>query len=525
MGFLNLPDPVAKQVWTAAEIQQIIAALQGFSAQSGDIGWPLLCQGHIDFDGLYTLENLRTLWGVHNADEYDSLQAAIDAAESAGGGAVFIPPDTTVEVEDVTVEASNITIFGAGSSSVLQLGASVSSFGFQTANTGLTDIVFRNLTFDGASKAVTGISARGMQRFKVRDVYFKNMGAGKAIHITTGSGGAGDYSTDAEVSDCTFYNGGAEDILIDNLVGGKFHNNHSEDCGATAFLAEPASSSAYIQYLEFSNTRVDNPTTHGISILGSGAAADDKWSRNAVRNCQVYSAGSDGLRLGETAKLLKDTSCTGCSIHDAAGDGITVLTEGGLIDGYFIEGTTDDGIDQLTSTNLVIGTGQILNSTGDDFTSGMKHVGPFMSTNSTAYTKANGATGDLGYALTIPANTVKIGDMVRIRAFFSSDAAGDTISVRSNLEAVSIGTTNDFSASVGMWIEWNCHIVALSGADSTYVPYWWVWTAGSTRAHADKNDVTIDWTADVDVTFEVVASGGTGEVKLRGVTVEILGGV
>ena len=127
MGFVNLPTIADKQLLTGAQLRQIVAALQGYAAQSADIAWDLVAGGNIDFDNLYTINNMRTLWKIINADEYDSLEDAVTAAEGGSVGAcVIIPPNTTVTTTGCTIDASEIAIIGFGDSSIIQVSSGTS---------------------------------------------------------------------------------------------------------------------------------------------------------------------------------------------------------------------------------------------------------------------------------------------------------------------------------------------------------------------------------------------------------------
>ena len=67
MAFANLPEFVARQILTAALLNQIITAMQGFSAQTGDLNWPMVAGGNIDIDSQYGIVNLLTFWNIVNA--------------------------------------------------------------------------------------------------------------------------------------------------------------------------------------------------------------------------------------------------------------------------------------------------------------------------------------------------------------------------------------------------------------------------------------------------------------------------
>ena len=152
-GFVNLPDFEPRQILTAALLDQLVSALNGFAAQSGDIAWPLIVQGNIDFDSSYTVDNLQTFWNYINADEYTSLQAAIDVAEgNPNGGCVIIPPNTTITSTGVDIEGSKVAIVGCGPTSTIQLLSGAGPL-IESDTSTRTDLALYNLTLDGQSLA------------------------------------------------------------------------------------------------------------------------------------------------------------------------------------------------------------------------------------------------------------------------------------------------------------------------------------------------------------------------------------
>ena len=147
MPITNLPTFTDEELLAAAKLNLMRNAINSkFSAITGaDLTWPLVAEGNIDFDSQFSIVGLRTFWNIINASEYATFQAAIDAAEAAGGGCVVIPPATTVVADGVSIDASSIAIVGCGPSSVLQLTTAASSgYLVRTGTSSLADGAMNN---------------------------------------------------------------------------------------------------------------------------------------------------------------------------------------------------------------------------------------------------------------------------------------------------------------------------------------------------------------------------------------------
>lgn len=92
-----------------------------------------------------------------NVSDYDGIQAAIDAAEAAGGGVVNIPPGTYTET--LTVNSSNVIIQGSGPSTILQgVGAAPIITMTDVSYCGVRDLSLRGQWANSRS----GIKAQGV---------------------------------------------------------------------------------------------------------------------------------------------------------------------------------------------------------------------------------------------------------------------------------------------------------------------------------------------------------------------------
>lgn len=532
MPFVNLPDFVAKQKLTAAQLDQIVSALQNFSTQTGDITWPLTAGGDLDMDDSHTISGMRNFWRFYNVEEYSEdsnpLQAAIDDAESATGGAcVFIPAGHTTGTTGVTISKSNITILGCGPTSVVQLESGNGPI-IQCAAT-YTDLAFLNFAIDGNSTG-SGVNAIKLQDNVrvVMDKLWVYGVVGDALYITN-SGTSSEYCENIRLTNSQFRAGSSgSHIKVDDVINLKISDVESLSAASGAIVMEPDTSASYLQDIQLSGITVDGVTGKGISILSASGTADAKWSRISVSNSTVISATGDSIELGATSKRLKDVRCEGCSVLSAGADGLNINTEGGLVDGFYCPSApSGNGFDNTGSTGLYVGT---LGVPRADNAAAIIHKGGFLSSDSTSYLLTQGVDtipGTFGYTLTIPADTVEIGDVVRIRAFFEGGGSTSGGGIRARLETVDIGSIAGLGADNTVMGEWIVFVEALSGAGSTQVIFSFITNKGdgSTEVDADDaEDITVDWTADVDLDFYCTALAA-GTLDLRGITVELLGGV
>ncbi len=77
-------------------------------------------------------------------DDLGAIQAAIDAAEAAGGGMVFLPSGSYLISAFFTMDSPNVTLYGAGASSRIIAATGSGAFVCKTsaANIKIKDIAF-----------------------------------------------------------------------------------------------------------------------------------------------------------------------------------------------------------------------------------------------------------------------------------------------------------------------------------------------------------------------------------------------
>jgi hypothetical protein len=103
---------------------------------------------------------------------------------------------------------------------------------------------------------------------------------------------------------------------------------------------------------------------------------------------------------------------------------------------------------------------------------------------------------------------------------YSSGTGGNLTFTIGGVTITSLGLT---ASSIAGWYEIDVTVAALSGAGSAISHVMFVNDTGDAVTSTIVSD-TIDWTQDNDFAFALVA-GATSTMLIRGVTIEIVGGV
>lgn len=144
----------------------------------------------------------------------ESIQAAIDKANEAGGGIVFLKEGVHILDSTITLK-SNVTIVGEGSDkTILMQGAKLDMAAFNVeAKPTITDVLIKDLTIKGTrSGKVNGILIRGRNEDRHKRIMFQNIDvtdwSAQGVHIKR--------TNHIIMDNCNFqYNGSS---------GGLYHN-------------------------------------------------------------------------------------------------------------------------------------------------------------------------------------------------------------------------------------------------------------------------------------------------------------
>lgn len=245
--------------------------------------------------------------GDGTADDTAEIQAALDAANTAGGGIVFLPRGTYLVSATLTLK-SNTVVQGIGDLSVIKL-ANAADVSVVTVQTGATDVALRSLKIDGnranQTTAVHGITSSTLTRLRVE---------GCTISSARGAG--------------------AQLMAAGTLASVLFSRCRVTDCGTYAlhFRAADGLTVADCQLESWGQVTAATP---GVAFWRGGASS-------TTPNYRVTFVGNT---LKNTVGTQFGIECAGAwdsGVHDSTFTG-NVLDGGGLggngISGYFFQTT------------------------------------------------------------------------------------------------------------------------------------------------------------------------------------------
>lgn len=561
MAITGIPIFVDGEIPPAAKLNQLGDAITnkfGGAVTPADMTWPFVVQGNIDFDNTYGIVALRTFWNIINAAEYDSLDDAITAAEAAGGTCVLIPPNTSTLIADgVDIDTSGITIMGCGKSSVIKLTpGSTSGYLLRTGAGSLSNISIENLTLDGqsAGTAQAGVIVRRVDAFTMRDVWLKNF-TGPAVWLTN-DGTNGNACTDAKIINCRFTGGSTYNLQVTDIDGLQIIGFKSTTAPSDAIFMEPGSSAGLMKRILMSSVDIETPTGRGIVILGAGAS-NANWSYIWLNHCIVTDAGGDGFNIGEASKFLKYVSIRNCDAPEATADAFVVNINIGEIKGCSGYSAGEDGLDLVSSDTVTVQGCDFKNATAVgidlDGTTDAHIIGNNLTGSAAAYLATNattprihgnegavnapapsgigdgtsysrtGSTGDMGFLYTIPANGVRVGDLVRIRIYVNYTHSAGIGIIEARLGGNTIGSSGAFpTANTEITLQWDCAVVGLSGAGSGN-SILTIEDEQSNTVSLLRTNATVDFTTDSALTFQATSLGAGSTLQVRGISVDIIG--
>jgi parallel beta-helix repeat protein len=550
MAITGIPTFTDGEIPPASKLNQLGDAITnkfGGAVVPSELAYPFVLEGNIDFDDTYSILGLRTFWTIINAGEYPltaaGFQSAMDAAVTAGGGCVVIPPDTTITADGIDFDESNITIMGFGKSSELKLTTGASSgYLLRTGSSSRTNIVIKNLVLNGQSTgtAQKGVIVRRVDGFKMQNVICKNF-TGVDLELTN-DGTNGNSCIDAHITDCTFNGGSTSHIIGNDIDGLVLDNVKSISAGAAAIALEAAHANALMKRISMSNVDIDSVTGVGISILGTAAAASDNHSIINLNQCTVTGSSSDALNIGGSSKWLKHISIKGCMCPDAGADALKVYADKGVVSGNYFENATGDAIDLGDSEDLSISNNICNNATtygidasgttdcrifNNDVTgagTGIYRAGATtlisghnigdLGTllNSTIYKRTVGVAGASDtevFSYTVPADTLtKHGDSCHIVAT-ATGSGTPTGTLKIKVGGGTYATLN-ITANGAAHLEVRFAVNSNGPGGAGNIDYIAMGIAnGGSTAYANNNSTTTDFTGDVAISITVSKSAGT----------------
>lgn len=320
-----------------------------------------------------------------------SVQKALDAANAAGGGIVFLPPGTWLFSNNVTLY-SNVILRGAGWATVIKMkdGADLTQL---IAGTSLDSIIIENLALDGNKANQTGNFQHGIRLTDCTNVLIDHVYA----HDFSGATGAGNEATGIRLRGTSFYEATATiaDCIAESNDGvgiGCYNIGKVSYVGCHAYnnLSMGLSfSNAAIQNTENiiaacesrDNSEANFNLEYQSDMVVSGCASSGNSGGSALAGLRIadsrrvvvsgYVSESDeiGIRTASTTTTLPDSiSINDAYIFSSTSEGILLV--GGSSTGARISlsnvtvlAAGDDGIDvRSTIRSFNFSGGEVVNS-------------------------------------------------------------------------------------------------------------------------------------------------------------------
>lgn len=314
-----------------------------------------------------------------STDDAVAIQAAIDAAEAAGGGVVFFPEGTCKITAALTVDADNVALRGTGRCSIIdQFTDATNHFTVGNGTTQRQGIEFESLKLthnEAAPASGAGISAQNVLFLRISNLYTD--GLSRALHFT-------DKCYGVSVSDSNFYHNVAAGITwtcvgassnanglslvrvnMDNPTGsqptvagiewrdgeGVYASNCEIIRQKVGLLVAPNVASGGTSFGLFSNCLFDLNSSDGIALTPDGAynirglAFSNCWSATNDQygvNITAGSGGVDGVTF--TNCLILNNASHGIYVSDDADNKNISITGGVFVENSRTTTNTTSGI-------------------------------------------------------------------------------------------------------------------------------------------------------------------------------------
>jgi len=557
---ITFPTFVDKEIVTPEKLNNFVQAIEAkFTAGLGtaEIQWPLIAGGNLIM-GEYEITGGRKIFNVVNAAEYPTLQAALTAGS---GGLVYIPPGTTIQADGAELVGATCAIVGAGPSSVLKM-ADAPAAAYLLRNNSMgsgTRFMIANLTFDGNSEAGGGgLLLRDAKSAIVHGCYFKNW-TGAALLLTNGTGSA-DSTDNVQVTDC-FFEGGADHhiqgVSCDNVI---VKGCVSDNCDTKAIEFVAGDSSSLMRSIKIVDNIITACDEEMIRVMGGSGTPSALWTNVVVSDNQLDGTGGstyNAMTIGGSSTIIAGFTVADNVIMNALDDGISVAANDGIVSGNIVEDCGSDAVEMANCARVKV-CDNYLRSAGaygvstdncddcsihdNDVTDAVSGGVQLASTNGTftqyhnlsqfgvppvsAYVNMDYTTTGAGVTtesntITIPANTLKAGDILRVtaNAFHSGSfgAGGSTLRLDDGSEhTLGVGTTYYAGDDVAIVSD-----VVITSATHMKVIYHGLNKASGNNQDINDNSFDVDLTTAIEI-FLDMAPTGTDTLTSRGIVVRVM---
>ncbi len=332
--------------------------------------------------------------GDGNHDDAPAIQRAVDAAEKAGGGTVYLPPGTFEIATDIIIDDDGVWIVGAGrrTTTVNRAGTTGHAFDISGDGCGVVQLGFTRSTGATAGAAIN-VQA-GTTQVRVKAVRVENFFQG--VLLTNANNCMIDDFAHRHTEDQTNAAGieidGGTEHFLSNIKCSRSGVSTSKGIyihGGTA-LAEGIRISNFscigggglgiqvrgdtnnVKYVHISNGDIAEQSIYGIIVGGVGTAQDVQIVNVAVigtigtgdgifledgcvdvslSNCHSINSSGNGILIrGDHVTVI------GCQAREGSADGIKVTGAARWfrLEGNECRGNVQSGIEVLASANTYI---------------------------------------------------------------------------------------------------------------------------------------------------------------------------
>lgn len=351
---INFPTFVDKEIPSPEKFNEFVQALEAkFTSGLGsaEIQWPLVAAGNLVLSG-YEITGGKKFMKIVNAGDTTYTNNFEQALIDGAGGAVFIPPNTTVSLDGGVLPGNSIAIIGAGPSSIIQLSGGTAGYLLRSSSPS-RQVTIANLTLDGNSEASAGLVLRGVNRAFVHNVRFTNFGQ-PALQLTSVDGTA---CSNVVISNCIFRAGNDHHILGDDCSSVTVQGCQSLSCDTSAFEFVAADTGALIKDINISDNVITDCDQSGIVVRGGSGTHNTNWSNITISDNVFNGAGqvSDpAIECGAVSAVVQHFSVSGNQIYNAAVDAIKVYGKYGHVSGNNAQGAGQHGVNCTTSAYVSV---------------------------------------------------------------------------------------------------------------------------------------------------------------------------
>ena len=328
---------------TDAQLNALVDALTAkFNGgiTTSDVAAPLKLPGNLDMNSFEIL-NLYKLWSTRNLAERSSsttVQNVFDEINTAGGGVVLLPADTTetLGTSGVSVGA-NTLIVGEGESSVFATTGTITNHMFRNKVNGDSGIQFINLKIDNSGASAgnfEGIGFTRTSRVKFTDVLFA-VGRRRGVLLTTDS--ASNPCDRTNFTRCTF-------LLTGTATAGLHMTDVTRVSVTDCDFSQSVASSVGIQYAATGATsKCDR-----ISII------DNEWvfaTGATQKGIEITAPATNGLKkLQCDQNVAVSATATVSPFIDIIGSGTNLMSNSSIDQNeYTSDGTTATAVIRIRS--------------------------------------------------------------------------------------------------------------------------------------------------------------------------------